>query len=224
MPLGPVLAPSRVLAARNAVFVLFGLAGTTFATFASRIADTKAALGLTPGELGVTLLAASAGSVAALPSAGRVADRVGAARTIQLGIALGFSGLVVVGVAVDVARARLLVAVGLFLVGVGVGLWDVAMNLEGAAVERLLGKTVMPRFHAAFSGGTVLAALVGAAMSWGHVPLLVHFGAVVLVSRPGRALGAARLPAARDGGRRRRRRHRAPSASLRVRPGWSHAR
>jgi MFS family permease len=184
MPLGPVLAPSRVLAARNAVFVLFGLAGTTFATFASRIADTKAALGLTPGELGVTLLAASAGSVAALPSAGKVADRVGAARTIQLGMALAFSGLVVVGVAVDVARARLLVAVGLFLVGVGVGLWDVAMNLEGAAVERLMGRTVMPRFHAAFSGGTVLAALIGAAMSWGHVPLLVHFGAVVLVSVP----------------------------------------
>ena len=34
----------------------------------------------------------------------------------------------------------------------------------GAAVERLLDKTVMPHFHAAFSGGTVLSALVGAGM------------------------------------------------------------
>ena len=53
-------------------------------------------------------------------------------------MALGLAGLVVVGVGVDVARARLLVAAGLFFVGVGVGLWDVAMNLEGATVERLM--------------------------------------------------------------------------------------
>jgi MFS family permease len=184
MSTAPVLTPPRLLAARNAVFVMFALAGTTFATFASRIADTKTALGLSAGELGLTLLAASAGSVAALPSAGKVANRVGAVRTIQLAMALGLSGLVVVGVGVDVARARLLVAAGLFFVGVGVGLWDVAMNLEGATVERLMGRTVMPRFHAAFSGGTVLAALVGAGMSWGHVPLLVHFGVAVLISVP----------------------------------------
>lgn len=180
----PALSRPRVLAARNAVFLTFALSGTTFATFAARIADTKAALGLSAGELGLTLLAASAGSLTALPSAGRVADRVGAARTIQLGMAFAFSGLLLVGAAVDLFRARLLVAVGLYLVGIGVGLWDVAMNLEGAAVERLLGTTVMPRFHAMFSGGTVLAALLGAVMSWGHVPLLVHVGAVTVVSVP----------------------------------------
>ncbi|HEV7196564.1 MAG TPA: MFS transporter [Pedococcus sp.] len=178
------IAPSaaRVLAARNAVFVVFALSGTTFATFASRIADSKAALGLTAGELGLTLLAASAGSLTALPSAGRIADRIGPRRTIELGMAVSLTGLLIVAAAVDLAKTRLLMAVGLFFVGIGVGVWDVAMNLEGAAVERLLGITVMPRFHAAFSGGTVLAALVGAAMSWRHVPLLVHFPAVIVLT------------------------------------------
>ena len=178
------IAPSaaRVLAARNAVFVVFALSGTTFATFASRIADSKAALGLTAGELGLTLLAASAGSLTALPSAGRIADRIGPRRTIELGVAVSLTGLLIVAAAVDLAKSRLLMAVGLFFVGIGVGVWDVAMNLEGAAVERLLGVTVMPRFHAAFSGGTVLAALVGAAMSWRHVPLLVHFLAVIVLT------------------------------------------
>jgi MFS family permease len=175
-------APARVLAARNAVFIIFALGGTTIASFASRIADSKAALGLTAGELGLTLLAASAGSLTALPSAGRVADRIGAVRTIQLGMALSFAGLVVVAAAVDLAQSRLLMAVGLFFVGMGVGIWDVAMNLEGAAVERLLGRTVMPHFHAAFSGGTVLAALIGAGMSWARVPLLVHFVSAVVIS------------------------------------------
>lgn len=183
------LAPAqpRVLAARNAVLVVFALAGTTFASFASRIADSKATLGLSAGELGVTLLAASAGSLTALPSAGRVADRLGAVRTIQLGMAISFGGLVVAGAAVDGVHSRLLLAVALYFVGMGVGLWDVAMNLEGAAVERLLGRTVMPHFHAAFSGGTVIAALVGAGMSWGHVSLLAHFAGAVLVG----ALGGA---------------------------------
>jgi MFS family permease len=175
-------APARVLAARNAVFIVFALSGTTFATFASRIADSKAALGLTAGELGLTLFAVSAGSLTALPSAGRVADRFGPRRTIELAMGVSLTGLLVVAAAVDLARTRLLMAVGLFLVGIGVGVWDVAMNLEGAAVERLLGTTVMPRFHAAFSGGTVLAALLGAGMSWRHVPLLVHFAVVIVVT------------------------------------------
>ena len=173
---------TQAVRTRNAVFVVFALAGVAFASFASRIADSKAELGLTAGELGLTLFAASVGSLTALPSAGRVAGRVGAARTIQIGMVLGFAGLLVIAAAVDLAQSRLLMAVGLFFLGMGVGLWDVAMNLEGAAVERLLGKTVMPHFHAAFSGGTVLAALIGAAASWGTVPLLVHFVLAVVVS------------------------------------------
>jgi hypothetical protein len=71
------LATARAVQARNAVFVVFALAGVAFATFASRIADSKVQLGLTAGELGLTLFAASAGSLTALPSAGRIAGRRG---------------------------------------------------------------------------------------------------------------------------------------------------
>ena len=173
---------TRVVAARNAVFVVFALAGIAFASFAARIPDAKAALGLSAGQLGLTLFAASAGSLTALPSAGRVADRIGAARTVVTGVVVSFAGLLVVAAGVDLVESRWVVAAGLYVEGIGVGLWDVAMNLEGAAVERLLGRTVMPHFHAAFSGGTVLSALVGAGMSWARVPLLAHFGGVIVVA------------------------------------------
>lgn len=197
-PLVPDLA--RVRTARTAVFVVFALAGVVFSSFASRIADSKEALGLSAGQLGLTLFAASCGSVLALPFAGRVADRIGAARTVTIGMAVAAVGLLAVGSAVDALESRPLMAAGLFLLGMGVGLWDVAMNLEGATVERLLGKTVMPHFHAAFSGGTVLAALVGSLMSWASVPLVPHFvGAVVLTAGVGAWGVRAFLPRAAEG-------------------------
>ncbi len=180
------LTRDRVVAARTAVFVVFALAGVAFATWASRIADAKSGLDLSAGQLGATLFAMSAGSMLAMPSTGRLADRFGVVPTIRVGMVIGVLGFAIVGAGVDLAESRMVVGLGLFLIGSGVGVWDVAMNLEGASVERLLGSTVMPQFHAAFSGGTVLSALVGAGMSWASVPLLPHLlGSALLVTAGG---------------------------------------
>lgn len=164
----------RVVSARTAVLIVFALAGVAFATWASRIADAKAGLDLSAGQLGATLFAMSAGSMLAMPSTGRIVNRFGIAPAIRVGMIIGVLGFAVVGAGVDFAESRLVVGLGLFLIGSGIGVWDVAMNLEGASVERLLGQTVMPKFHAAFSGGTVASALVGSGMSWAEVPLLPH--------------------------------------------------
>ncbi len=164
----------RVVSARTAVFIVFALAGVAFASWASRIADAKAGLDLSAGQLGATLFAMSAGSMLAMPSTGRIVNRFGIAPAIRVGMIIGVAGFAVVGAGVDLAESRLVVGIGLFLIGSGIGVWDVAMNLEGASVERLLGQTVMPKFHAAFSGGTVVSALVGSAMSWASIPLLPH--------------------------------------------------
>src|SRR6478735_9128651 len=161
----PTIPRERVTRARTAVFLTFTLAGLVFASWASRIADAKESLGLTAGQLGLTLVAASLGSVTGLPLAGRISDRIGATRAVGLGMAVGLAGLLTVGVVVDAHGPRWGVAAGLFLIGLGIGVWDVSMNLEGADVERHLGTSVMPHFHAAFSGGTVVSALVGAGMS-----------------------------------------------------------
>ncbi len=177
----PGIPRERVTSARLAVFMTFTLAGLVFASWAARIADTKESLGLTAGQLGLTLFAASVGSVVGLPLAGLISDRIGASRAVALGMGLSLSGLLAVGLVVDNHGPRASVAAGLFFIGLGVGVWDVSMNLEGADVERHLGTSVMPHFHAAFSGGTVVSALVGAAMSRAGVPLTVHFvGAAVV--------------------------------------------
>jgi fucose permease len=71
---------------------------------------------------------------------------------------------------------------GLFVYGLGIGVWDVAMNVEGAEVERGLRRTIMPRFHAGFSGGTVVGAVLGALLIELSVPSLVLLGTIVLVA------------------------------------------
>jgi fucose permease len=80
-------------------------------------------------------------------------------------------------------RAAPLAGVGLFLLGAGIAIWDVSINVEGADVERRLGRSVMPRFHAGFSLGTVAGALVGAGVAALGMSLAVHLvltGGVVL--------------------------------------------
>jgi predicted MFS family arabinose efflux permease len=54
------------------------------------------------------------------------------------------------------------VAVGFVIVGFGVGALDVSINVEGAAVERVVGRTLMPLMHAAWSGGVAAGAGIGA--------------------------------------------------------------
>jgi len=75
-----------------------------------------------------------------------------------------------------------LTVAGLFVYGLGIGVWDVAMNVEGAEVERGLRRTIMPRFHAGFSGGTVVGALLGVLLIELGVPALVHLVGIVLVA------------------------------------------
>ncbi|MBO0877374.1 MAG: MFS transporter, partial [Pseudonocardia sp.] len=79
-------------------------------------------------------------------------------------------------------------AAGLALTGVGMGNWDVAMNVEGAEVERRRGWSLMPRLHAAFSLGTVTGGGVGAASAALGIPLAVQVVAAALLAPASMAL------------------------------------
>ena len=152
----------RAETAKRAVATVFVLNGFAFAALISRVPNVKATLDLSASALGLLLLALSVGTLTALPLSGWVVHLIGARRTVFGGVLIVATGLSVVAAGLLSVRVPL-VAVGLAVYGVGVSVWDVAMNVEGAAVERRLGRTVMPRFHAGFSLGTVAGALLGAA-------------------------------------------------------------
>jgi fucose permease len=165
--------------ATRAVYAVFILSGFAFASWASRIPQVRDALELTPRTLGLVLLAIAVGSVISMPLSGVVVARLGTARTIAVMALVAAVGLATAGLGHRVGVAP--VVVGLFALGVGNGTWDVAMNVEGSAVERELGRAIMPRFHAGFSIGTVAGALIGAAMVGLGVSAAVHLVAVAVV-------------------------------------------
>ncbi len=174
-----VIDPVTLRRARTAVFVVFGACGLGFASWASRLPDIKELLGLSPGQLGTLLLMTAAGSILGLPSAGAIIARIGTRRTVEGGVVLNATGLLVAALAVGFLANPYVAGFGMFLMGLGMGVWDVAMNHEGAAVERLGGRSIMPWFHAAFSGATVAGALIGAVMTFLKVPVWLHIALIV---------------------------------------------
>jgi len=177
----PTREQERLLRARNAVAIVFAVNGFAFASWVSRIPEARDRLDLTPGELGTLLLALSVGSVIALPSAGWWVHRFGATRVVAFAAGIDAVGLAIAGLGAGPLASVSLTAMGLFLLGFGSGVWDVAMNIEGAAVERELGRTIMPRFHAAFSLGTVVGAAAGAAAAGFGLPVTVHLPCAAVV-------------------------------------------
>lgn len=181
--------PETARHAAVAVFATFAFNGFNFATWASRLPAVRDQLGFSPDQMGVLLLVAAVGSMAALPLSGLVVQRLGARRTILTFSAANVSGLLLAGVGVTVGSVPL-VGGALVLFGIGTGVWDAAMNLEGAAVEQALGSAVMPRFHAGFSVGTLAGAGAGALAAWMHVPVAAHFTVALLTSLAGVVLSS----------------------------------
>ncbi|HWH14787.1 MAG TPA: MFS transporter, partial [Miltoncostaeaceae bacterium] len=162
-----------------AAYAVFILSGVTFASWASRIPAVRDALALSPRGLGLVLLSIALGSVTAMPLAGLVVARVGTTRTVAVAALVAAAGLAVAGAGDRWGVTA--VVLGLFALGAGNGTWDVAMNVEGAAVERERRRPLLPRLHAGFSVGTVVGALGGALTVALGVPTAVHLGAVAVV-------------------------------------------
>lgn len=193
-------ADRAVRSARIAVFAVFGLNGFNFANWAARIPALRDDLSLTAAQVGLLLLVGSLGSILALPFVGLVVQRLGAGRTVAVFGVANTAGLLVAAAGI-VTGHLFVVGFGLMVFGVGTGTWDAAMNIEGAAVEQRLGKAIMPRFHAAFSFGTMAGAAVGAAAAHAHLSVFSHLAIALSLSLAG-VLWAVRafLPAGNKSG------------------------
>ncbi|WP_284291888.1 MFS transporter [Luteimicrobium album] len=173
--------PDALWPARLGLLGLFLLMGLTFSSWLARIPTVKAELGISTAELGVVLLAGSVGALATVAVAGAVVERVGGRAALSTAAVVAALAYVFLGLGPTVGSVALL-TVGVLLNGVAFALANVPQNVETAGIERRLGRTVIPQFHAAFSVGAVVGSLLGAACAAGGVPLLVQFGVTAAIA------------------------------------------
>jgi predicted MFS family arabinose efflux permease len=142
-----------------AVAGVFFLNGAVFSSWYARVPAIQDDLGLGPGALGVALLGAPIGLLAAQPLVGALAARRGS-RAIVAAAPLFLAAVVLPALATDAAT----LFCALLVVGAANGALDIAMNAQGFAVERAAGRRLFNSLHAAFSFGA-LAGAVGAALA-----------------------------------------------------------
>jgi MFS family permease len=140
-----------------------------FSAWYARVPAIQQQLDLSPGELGIALFGAPAGLVVAQPLAGALTVRHGS-RPLVAAAPLYLMAVVLPALAVDLVTLLLAVTV----VGAANGVLDIAMNAQGVAVERTLGKRLFSSLHAAFSFGALAGAGSAAAVAAAGIDPLPH--------------------------------------------------
>ena len=145
-------------AARVATFVYFILDGTLMGLWLVQIPAVEARVGISHATLGSLLVLLGLGAFIGMQVAGRLADRLGTRVVVPAAGVLCGATLVLPGI----AREPWALAGALLLFGFGNGCLDVSMNAHAVHVEKAYNRNIMSAFHATFSIGGVIAALVGA--------------------------------------------------------------
>lgn len=170
-----------VLRRRRSLFVLSALPGLALSSWVTRTPEIRDAVQATTAEMGMILFGLSAGSMAGILLSGRIVRRTGTRTTILLGVGSGLVSLLAIALGADFG-SQLLVASGLALFGFGIGLAEIALNLDGAEIERLLARPVLHTLHGCFSLGTLTGALSGLAFVALGLPIPAHLWAMAALS------------------------------------------
>ncbi|WP_053351529.1 MFS transporter [Leucobacter musarum] len=166
-----------------ALSILYLIPGLGVASWVTRTPAIRDALDASTAGMGFVLFGLSAGSMIGILAGGPMVMRCGA----RLTIAAGMVGIVLCMPTIGLGAVHgqpLVVAIGLAMFGFGMGVSEIAMNVEGAEVERATGGTFLPAMHGFFSLGTLVGATIGIAAAAHDFPVLWHLiivGVVALV-------------------------------------------
>lgn len=183
-------------AQQHATRVAFFIPGFVIATWAPLVPFAKLRTGLDEAGLGLVLLCLGLGSLLAMPLAGALAARQGCRRVMLGSTALMLATLPLLALVPD---ARLL-GLALLVFGAAVGAMDCTMNIQAVVVEREAGRPMMSGFHAFYSIGSLVGALLATlVLGTGRGPLVaalvVAMAAALLCVLAMRAWRPDRAPA-----------------------------
>lgn len=179
--------PSDFSRRRLAIFAFMLMFGIGMASWVVRTPAVRDLLAASTAEMGLVLVGLSVGSMTGVLSSAAVVRRQGVRFTATVGGSSFIAGIAMLGICAGMSNFPGVFA-GLALVGFGIGVSEIAINIEGAALETLSGKSVMPALHGCFSLGTVIGAVVGIlltsinfSVTW-QLVLVALFGVGVLAT------------------------------------------
>lgn len=164
--------------ARLALLCQFALFGIVNVSWTSRLPSLMTALGIDAAGLGRLLLIGGIGSLAGALSGGAVVARIGTRSTLFLGVLGHLVGFGLLAVSVFTGSVAVFIP-GALINGVSSALTNLSINVSAAAVEQRIGRAIMPQFHAMFSVGAALGALIAAGFARAGLGIGVQVVAVI---------------------------------------------
>ena len=152
----PLTPDAAAHTARTAVSAVFFQQGLLVGGWALQIPLLLTRLGITETTLGLLIVVFGLGSVVSMLACGPVIDRRGSARLTGWA-ALGAAFFLP---AIALAPGLWSTALAAALAGITIGVADLAMNANAVVVERRHGRAIMSSFHAWWSLGALVGALV----------------------------------------------------------------
>ena len=151
------------------------------ASWATRTPAIRDILSISTAEMGAVLFGLSIGSMSGILCSAWLVKRFGTRKVIRTTMSCAVIGMAILSVALWLHSAWLF-AFGLAVFGASFGAAEVAINVEGAAVEREMNKTVLPMMHGFYSLGTLAGAGVGMMLTAFSVPANAHILLAALVA------------------------------------------
>jgi MFS family permease len=156
------------------VFFIFAL---SMGALLSRLPDLQRQLGLTTGELGLTLICMSVGAMTSLTFSSPLIVRLGARTTAFISVLVPSAVYTII----PFMPSAWFVAPLFFIAGLFAGALEINVNYETDKLEAQLGYRIMNRAHGMWSLGFFVTALISAGVRQLGVPVTWHMVASLVV-------------------------------------------
>ena len=179
---------------RGAIFVFMLTVGVGLSSFIVRTPAVRDLVHASTAEMGLILFGISVGSMTGILSSAALVRRFGARRPIIIGGAAFVIGLALLALMAGAGQG-VGVFLGLIGIGLGFGLAEIAINIEGAMIEQLSGRSILPVLHGCYSLGSVIGSVAGIALTAIAFPVMIHLLIVATVALAALLWAIPKIPA-----------------------------
>ncbi len=163
---------------RQAVNIFFAINGLMLATLASRFVQIKSMYGLDNKSLGILLLVMSVGALLGMPVTGWLIHKYGSKKIMTVsGLCLSLVMTMLL-----LMPSWILLFLPFIILGASNGIMDVSMNAHAVEVEKIWKRSIMTFFHAVFSVGMMVGALIGSLCIRADISPGIHYLCIGIIA------------------------------------------